>query len=151
MTFLTAHFGPVPADESASIVFPAGLPGFETCRRFTILHHPEQPALIFLQSLERAELCFLAVPVQMLRRNYDLAVSDEDLALLGLPAGHRPDPRSEVLALAILSLSEGEPPTANLVAPVVVHLAARRAVQAIRSDGAYTCAEPFLEEEAVCS
>ena len=46
MTFQTALFGPVDADEASAICFPAGLPGFETCRRFTILPHPKQPALI---------------------------------------------------------------------------------------------------------
>jgi flagellar assembly factor FliW len=151
MTFVTAHFGPVPADDSAAIVFLAGLPGFEDCRRFTMLNHGEQPSLIFLQSLERPELCFLAVPALLLRGDYELAVSEEDLAMLGFRAGSQPNPRDEALALAILSLTEGEPPTVNLLAPVIVNPATRRAVQAIRVDGRYSCREPFLAEEPVCS
>jgi flagellar assembly factor FliW len=151
MTFQTVHFGPVNADESAALEFPAGLPGFEECRRFTVLRHAEQQALLFLQSLERAELCFLAVPVHVLRPGYQISISDDDLELLGLPAGSRPHPRKEIVALALISLAAGEAPTANLLAPVIVHMHSRRAVQAIRADGAYSCREPFLAEEAVCS
>jgi len=151
MTFQTAHLGPIPADEESAIHFPVGLPGFENCRRFAILHHPEQPALVFLQSLERADLCFLAVPAAVLRRDHELAISEEDLELLGFRPGHRPDPAAEVMALAILSLEDGESPAANLLAPVVVHLAARRGVQAIRTDERYSCREPLVVEEAVCS
>src|SRR5260370_6708331 len=76
MTFQTALFGPVDADEASAICFPAGLPGFETCRRFTILPHPKQPALIFLQSLDRPELCFLTVPATWLRGDYLPAIAD---------------------------------------------------------------------------
>ena len=151
MTFQTAHFGPVPADESAAIEFPAGLPGFESCRRFTLMNLPGQQALVFLQSLERADLCFLAVPAQILRPDYRISLSDDDLELLGFPAGRQPDPSGQIVALALLSLVEGETPTANLLAPVVIHIQGRRAVQAIRPDGGYSCREPFLIEEAVCS
>src|ERR1700686_4021199 len=115
MTFQTALFGPVDADEASAICFPAGLPGFETCRRFTILPHPKQPALIFLQSLDRPELCFLTVPAIWLRSDYQPAIADEDRELLGFPANHQPT-SLEVMALAILSLGEDSPPTANLLA-----------------------------------
>jgi hypothetical protein len=46
---------------------------------------------------------------------------------------------------------EGDSPTANLLSPVVIHTASGRAVQAIRPDALYTCREPLVVEEAVCS
>ena len=107
-------------DESSTIEFPEGLPGFEECRRFVPLQHPERAGLVFLQSLERTELCFLALPARAVRPDYELALSGEDTALLGFPEGVRPALGSEVLALAILCLAEGQPPTANLLAPVVI-------------------------------
>ena len=60
--------------------------GFEHLRRFTILGDPSHPELVFLQSLETAELCFLAVPVNLLRPDYQLQICDEDLELLGAEA-----------------------------------------------------------------
>ena len=144
MTYQTAHFGAMAVDEQ-SIEFPAGLPGFEDCRRFVLLPHPEQPALTFLQSLERPDLCFLALPALNLRPDYKLAMTEEYIELLGASAD------ADMLALAILSLEEGQPPTANLLAPVVVHTGTRRGVQAIRPDTEYACREPLFLAEALCS
>jgi flagellar assembly factor FliW len=151
MTFTTTHFGPISADESSAIEFPAGLPGFEECRRFIILQHPSEPALSFLQSLELSPLCFLAVPVRTIRPDYRLAIGEEDLELLGFKPDSRPEIGRDVLALAILSLVEGEAPSANLLSPVIIRMTTRSAVQAIRPDGRYTCREPLLLEEALCS
>jgi len=152
MTFATSHFGTITVDAGAVIEFPEGLPGFEDRRRFLPLNHPGGTGLIFLQSLELPELCFLAVPVQALRPEYRVAMSAEDLELLGLAEDRPPELSAEINALAILSLVEGEPPTANLRSPVVIRIATRRAVQAIRPDDRYGLREPLLAEdaEAVC-
>jgi len=151
MTLDTVHLGLISVDESSTIDFPEGLPGFEDCRRFVPLRHPAEPALLFLQSLERADLCFLATPVTSVRRDYGLLVSPEDLDLLGLPEDSQPRIGREVAALAIVSLAEGEEPTANLLAPIVIRIDNRRAVQAIRPDQLYTCREELVAEELVCS
>ena len=151
MTCQTAHWGPCAVDESSTIEFPEGLPGFEQCRRFVPLQHPEQEGIVFLQSLDRVGLCFLALPVQAVRPDYALALSEEDAALLGYPEGFRPQLGRDVLAMAILCLPEGEAPTANLVAPVVIDMRTRRAVQAIRPDRRYGCREPLQPGEALCS
>ena len=148
-TYRTTHLGPIAVDESSTIAFPEGLPGFEDCRRFVPLHHPEHGGLIFLQSLDRPDLCFLALPVTAVRADYSLELSPEDSALLGLPESASPALGVDVLALAILSLADGQMPTANLLSPVVIDCRTRRAVQAIRPDQRYSCREPL--EEAVCS
>jgi flagellar assembly factor FliW len=53
--------------------------------------------------------------------------------------------------LAILSVSENRPPTANLLAPVVINLRTRVAIQAIRLDTAYSHEQPLAMEGAPCS
>lgn len=151
MTFQTAYFGPITVDQSATIEFPEGLPGFEDRRSFVPLQHPAHAGLVFLQSLERTELCFLALPVPAVRPDYRLSLSSEDLELLGLPADRQPAIGKDVVALAILSLTEGQAPTVNLRSPVVIDSETRRAVQAIRPDESYGCREPLVVEEAVCS
>jgi len=143
MTFTSAHFGTIAVDEASVIEFPQGMPGFEERRRFLPLFHEQQPGLVFLQSLERPDLCFLALPVRCVRPEYELSMTDEDLDLLDLPRRGRPAIGGDVAALAILSLVEGEEPTANLRSPVVIRIATRRAVQAIRPDERYGCREPL--------
>jgi flagellar assembly factor FliW len=141
MVFMSAHFGGIDVQESSTIEFPEGLPGFEERRRFVPLWNTQQGGLIFLQSLECPELCFLALPVKGLRPDYEIALTPEDREALGLPDGLTPIIGRDVVALAILSLVEGEAPTANLRSPVVIHARTRIAVQAIRPDELYHCRE----------
>jgi flagellar assembly factor FliW len=138
-------------DETQAIEFPAGLPGFEDCRRFVPFEHAECAGLIFLQSMDRPDLSFLTLPVRSLRPDYRLLLTPEDSALLGLPAGQTPKIGTEVAAMAILSVREGQPATANLLSPIVVRVATGRAVQAVRPDNRYRCREPLAIEEDVCS
>jgi flagellar assembly factor FliW len=70
--------------------------------------------------------------------DYDLAMTREDLERLGLDSSRQPAPGREVLCLALLCSPESGPVTANLLAPVVVNLATRAAVQAIRADARYS-------------
>ncbi|HWC95816.1 MAG TPA: flagellar assembly protein FliW [Candidatus Sulfopaludibacter sp.] len=153
MTFLSAHFGTILVDEQSIVEFPEGLPGFEDRRRFLPLQAPEQDGLVFLQSLEVADLCFLALPVQAARPNYEIVLTPEDRQTLGLAAAGTPVIGRDVAALAILSLVEGQEPTANLHSPVIIHMETRVAVQAIRPDEQYQCREPLILNrcEAVCS
>jgi flagellar assembly factor FliW len=148
MTFVSAYFGPIAVDVSSVVEFPEGLPGFEERRRFLPLQGRGQGGLVYLQSLEKAELCFLALPVQVLRPKYELLLAAEDLTLLELPPDRQPVIGRDVAALAILSLAEGEDPTANLRSPLVIRVQTRRAVQAIRPDERYQCREPLVVSEA---
>jgi len=149
--FDTQHFGRVRFSESDLVHFPRGLPGFEHRRRFLPLSLPHSEPLIFLQSLEDAALCFLTLPVLAADPCYRLELAREDLALLGLPA--RPQPRigADVLCVAVLSIRE-DGPTLNLLAPVVVNLRNRIAVQAVCPDSGshqHPLPVPQPREEAV--
>jgi flagellar assembly factor FliW len=151
MILSTTRFGALSVDETQSIEFPEGLPGFEDCRRFIPFEHADCAGLISLQSMDRPDLCFLTLPVRSLRPDYCLLLTPEDSELLGLPAGRTPRIGTEVAAMAIVCLREGQPPTANLLSPIVVRVATGRAVQAIRPDNRYGCREPLVPEEAACS
>jgi len=151
MTVSTAHFGSIAVDPGAIVEFPEGLPGFEEMRRFVPLRHPAATGLVFLQSLNSPALCFLAVPVQVVRPDYRVEMAADDLELLGFAPDCRPVLGRDVNALAFLSLEEGAPPSVNLRSPVVISLRSCRAVQAIRTDERYGYREPLIEEEAVCS
>ncbi len=154
MRFETRHFGTIEYERDAICEFPAGLPGFEQEREFLALELPHTRPIVFLQSLRRAELCFITLPVQSIEPGYRLQMAPEDLRLLGLPEDRQPELGSEVLCLAIVAVAEGQAPTANLLAPVVINLANRRAVQAIQSDSGYSYRHPLPvpgEEEPTCS
>jgi len=149
--FVTKHFGELPAQPEVEFEFPGGLPGFEARRRFVPLHFERTDPLIFLQSLEDPDLCFLTVPVLAVDARYRLGVEPEDLEVIGLPGDRQPRIGKEVLCLAVLSIyAEGA--TANLLAPLVVNLKTGKAVQAVRADSRYSHQHPMVSEETpVCS
>jgi flagellar assembly factor FliW len=96
------------------------------------------------------DLCFVAAPVEAIEPAYQLELSSEDLHHLGLIENRQP-PRGEVLCLAILSAPESGRPTANLLAPVVIDRASRRAVQAVRSDSRYSHQHALAVAVETCS
>ena len=147
----TNSFGRVPYAEDAVLEFPSGLPGFDTHHRFLALQFRESEPVIFLQSLEAPGLCFITLPVLVVDPRYRLEVSAEDLALIGLSATHQPSIGEKVLCLAVIAVRESGP-TANLLAPIVVNLANRKAVQAVTLQPGYSHQQAFLlQEAAVCS
>ncbi len=125
-----------------NLEFPHGLPAFETERRFRLV---EKPPLLFLESEANPELSFLLLPVALIDPEYQLALSREDREAIGARSG------CPLLCLAVVTAAEDWPPTANLLAPVVVNLEAGRAVQAVRSDSRYSHKHPLVTEEAPCS
>jgi flagellar assembly factor FliW len=136
MPLATSSFGVLPDDAGLRLQFPAGLPAFEQETRFMLLAPPETAPLVFLQSERSAGLCFIAVPVDAVCADYDLALSAEDLALCGFEPDRLPR-TDEITVLAILATG-GTETTANLLAPVVVNRANGRAVQAVRADRVYS-------------
>lgn len=114
--------------------FPAGIPAFEQETAFYLLAPKETAPIVFLQSARTAGLCFLAVPVEHVAPDYELALSSDDATAAGFAAGGA---RDEMQVLAILTPS-GRSVTANLLAPVVVNAARGMAVQAVRSDNRYS-------------
>jgi len=147
----TQQFGLIEYVEDDVIEFPVGLPAFEQETSFLLITPLKTKPLVFLQSLGRSELCFVTLPLEVVDPNYQLSVSAEDSKILS-PAGQTLTAVGQadgvqVECLAIISLT-GSRPTANLLAPLVINRATRRAVQAIRLDNTYSHQHPV--EELVC-
>jgi len=147
----TRHFGTVSFEEPAAITFPAGLPGFAHCRRFLPLEEASRKPLIFLQSLEQPQLCFLTFPVAVVDPAYHLKMNADDLALIGLEK--QPVPGTEADCWVIIAVGEDHIPTVNLLAPVVINRATGLAVQAVRDDSVYSSRHPLapVQELSPCS
>jgi len=137
----TKYFGTISYDQETVITFPAGLPAFESHRHFLPIEDAARLPFVFLQSLQDARLCFLALPVAILDPHYQLKMSTEDLAVIGL----RPplDASTSLQCLAVVSFNPDGNPTANLLAPIVVNGATRMGVQSVRDDFAYGCSHPL--------
>jgi len=131
--------------DDAVVSFPRGLFGFEEERRFVVIENPAVRPILFLQSLSTPALCFLALPVFVVDPGYRLELSPEDLEVCGLPVDEQPRIGGDLLCLTLVTVREGQPTTANLLAPLVVCMRRRQAVQAISIATRYSHEEPFLE------
>ena len=85
----------------------------------------ESDPLVYLQSLDDPALCFITMPILAADPCYKLRVNGEDLEQLGL---------------------------SHLLAPIVVNLQNRKAVQAVSPESDYSHQHALMPEEAsVCS
>lgn len=147
----TKYFGAISYEPHVTLEFPRGLAGFDHSRRFLALNFADTQPLVFLQNLEDPALCFITLPILAVDPQYQLRVSNEDRAPVDLPLGRPLRIGEDVLCLAVLSIRESGP-TANLLAPVVVNLRNRKAVQAVAAASGYSHQHTLVAEEApVCS
>jgi flagellar assembly factor FliW len=146
----TKYFGVISYQPDAVIDFPGGLPAFESRRRFVAIRFPDRDPLVFLQSLEDSSLCFIALPVLALDRDYRLRLAEEDLSALDFDGGTEPRIGREIMCLAVVSVRETGP-TANLMAPIVVNLANRKAVQGVNEGARYPHQHALAPEAVPCS
>jgi flagellar assembly factor FliW len=147
----TSNFGELEYEPEAVFTFCGGIPGFEDRRQYVFVERPQTHPLVFMQSLEDSELCFIAVPAFAADPAYRLELSSEDCAALDLPDSWRLEMGADLACLALVSSSQSGT-TANLASPIVLNVRARRGVQSIRSDTTYSLRQPLtpVSEEASC-
>jgi flagellar assembly factor FliW len=143
LTVETKYFGPMEYSDDAVIRTPLGFPAFERETGFLLVQLPGQYPLVYLQSVTSPDVCFPAVPVRVADPDYRLELGEDDSRMLGV--GTRPLIGEEVLCLALLAGGEKGGPTANLLAPVVVHIASKIGVQCVNAAGEYDCRQSFDE------
>ena len=126
-----------------------GLFGFADDTRFLLLEVPAARPIVFLQSIQSPDLCFIGLPAQVVDPDYRLRLTQRDRQLLGFP-NSAPRIGRDVLCIALLTIGE-DGTTANLQAPVVVDIRRHRARQVIL-EAEYSFQHPFAipECELVC-
>lgn len=139
----TRHFGILEYNANSTLEFPRGLPGFEDFKRFVLIEQGELAPAVFLQSLDSSHLSFTAIPISLIDPEYQIAATPDDLRILRRSEAPQPVCGQDLLCLAILSATENGQFTANLLAPVLVNLSHRVAVQAVREDGKYSHQHPL--------
>lgn len=151
--FGTRYFGEITYRPESVIEFPLGLPGFEKERRFLLIEQEVNKPVVFLQSLSRPELCFIAVPVQGIVPGYELTLTAEELRTLDLAEDRQPVAGEDAICLALVSLAQDRPPTANLLSPIIINWRKCLAVQSVQTDSSYSHQHPLFAQniEAQCS
>lgn len=130
ITRVETAFGSFDVASDQVVTFPAGVPGFEECRRFVVLSSRELEPFKCLQSVEGPTASFLAVDPRRAFPEYRCVLSDVDRARLG-----ELDERSLVW-LAVVSVLDDKTQV-NLRAPVVINPARMLGYQLMPSNSLY--------------
>jgi flagellar assembly factor FliW len=119
---------PEAAVEVPVLEFVTPMPGFPANRRFVLVRVTEEGVLFALTAVDDPELRFLVVPPAPFFPDYAPEIDDASLAALGAETAEG--------LLVLLVVTAGDTPgssTANLMAPIIVHEANRRAIQLVLS------------------
>lgn len=141
MTIETRDFGSMELDENALLEFRAPVFGFETLSRFVLLSDDETgPGLLWLQSLENPEVCFILLDPEELSLDYQPEIARNVLDLLQLEDA----PIVRVIAVVPADFQQA---TVNLKSPIVINPKNRWAAQVIL-DADYPIRMPLFDKEA---
>jgi len=144
----TRFFGELPYQSEALFRFPSGLPGFEDQRNFVFLKKPGLEPLMFLQSLDTRNLCFILLPARAIDGKFRLELTPDEIREIGLPEERTPVIGEDILCAAFICAGEEDGPNANLMAPVVVNLHNNIGMQVIHAETNYSHRHPLLPMHA---
>ena len=120
----------VTIDPETLFDFPVGLFGFEDCKRYKIFHEEGQNTVFWLQSVDDTDVMFPIVAPEALDIEYQIELSDEECALIGMQSV------SDVAVVVIVYRDEaqGGRIAANARSPLVLNLKDRKGMQKILQD-----------------
>jgi flagellar assembly factor FliW len=141
---LTKAYGPVEVDERQRIRFQEGLLGFESIKDYVLLDAERQP-FYWLQAVGAEQIAFILVNPFLIRPDYELDISDEELREIGIAS-----PEKALIFSIVTIPADGSPMTANLQGPLVINRDLRLGKQAVLMDSRWKTKHNIIEElEAV--
>lgn len=133
MLIHSAQLGDIDVTEEQIINFPYGLPGFPNEKAFAFVPYQVDSPFSYLQSVVEPKLTFLVVNPFVFFKEYEFQLRDEIVEELGLATPNLPQ------IINIVSIpGKSEDMTANLLAPIVINILSRKAVQVVLEKTTYT-------------
>jgi flagellar assembly factor FliW len=140
MKLLSTRFGELEIRDDAVLDFPDGLIGLPG-QRYALLAQTEESPFWWLHSAEHPDV---AVPVTnpwLFFPAYEVRVPDEDANRLQLDS-----PAQASIFCIVRATEHVEDMTANLAAPVILHIEQRLGRQIINDAGGYPIRQPLFTE-----
>ena len=144
-TINTVRFGEVQVDADRILTFVEPILGFGDSHRFVILDHADDSPFKWLQSADDPALAFVVTNPKFFGIEYEFALPDEAASQLDIQSAE------DALVLTIVNIPQGDPGkmTANLLGPVVVNQANRRAMQVVLNETSYSTKTRLIPDEAL--
>jgi len=143
MIIKTTRFGELEVAKEKIINFPKGLPGFEHLRQFVIVPVDNNPAFVWLQSVEAPDVAFLLVDPFLFFSGYEVELTRDLREELSIKN------RSDVIIQAIVTIPETgiKDMTANLVGPVVINVKRNLGKQVVLQNTEYGTRHPLFRNK----
>jgi flagellar assembly factor FliW len=141
MEIETSRFGTMSIDEERMMTFPRGLLGFPEKQRFALIQSGQGNYFFWLQSMDDPNLAFVVADPNTFFKDYDVALRDEtvaDLQLIDL----------SFMQVFVICNKVGDWLTGNLLGPIVVNAANRKAEQVVLTEKKWTTRQPLLKLQA---
>ncbi|WP_018605240.1 flagellar assembly protein FliW [Uliginosibacterium gangwonense] len=118
------HFGSLEVASNKIIEFPAGLPGFEECKHFTLVEvDSSQQVLAILQSVDKPEVAFSVTTPDLLGLHYEFTLTEDEAKILKAT-------RAEDIAVMLILREDDSPHRREVDAPVKANLMAPLVINA---------------------
>jgi flagellar assembly factor FliW len=139
MQISTTRFGKIELKDQEAIEFPEGILGFSHLRRFAIIDDPNDEIFLWLQSCEDAGIAFPILEPELFTTSYPARLTKHDLEAI------RASAQSKLQYYIIVTIPQ-DPRlmSANLKAPIVIHLEGKVARQCVLQDNDLNIREPIF-------
>ena len=142
MEITTKIFGKVTIGDDRIIKFPNGIVGFPDLQNFALMYDSENTdgnSLNFLVSLDEPAFALPVMVPSLIDADYDPAIADDYL----IPLGEFEDGMLELVTVTVPH--DVTKMTVNLMAPIVVNVKTKKAVQVIVDDDNYPVKFPIYD------
>jgi len=137
----TKYFGMLEVEEKEVLKIPNGILGFPEDRDFCLVDSGDETFIIWLQSLNHVDMVLPLLEPKLFKPDYTVKLSPSECAKLELESVHA------AAVFAILTIPECiESMSANLKAPLLIHLKKRIGMQVILQDSHGSIEYPMFKQ-----
>ncbi|MCK5541272.1 MAG: flagellar assembly protein FliW [Desulfobacterales bacterium] len=140
MKIMTRQFGEIEIDETKIINVPAGIPGFQDKKRYSMLQKEEAAPFLFFQSVDDPNLSFVILDPKSVMPDYLVEAKDINTVVSW------DCDNDEISLFVIVTIPNGDPEsaTANFLAPLVINTKRKEGLQLILQNTTYSCQHPLV-------
>ena len=139
----TAKFGKVEIDKKSIFNFVSPIIGFNDLKKYTIIDYKPESPFKWLQSVEDMELAFPITLCSFFNIDYQFDIPDEEAEKLGIKNA------DDVLVFNIANIPSSNPQgaTINMLAPIVVNVVNKKAMQIVLKNTNFEVRHKLFEQE----
>lgn len=139
----TGKFGEIEIDKSAIFNFVSPIIGFKDLKQYAIVDYKPDSPFKWLQSIEDMDLAFPITLCSFFGINYQFDIPDEEAQLLEIESA------DDVFVCNIANIPSSNPQgaTINMLAPIIVNLKNKKAMQIILKNTDFEVRHKLFEKE----